>query len=182
MLTNRIVRALIGVVFAKAAVATSWYLYQKSLKDNETSEKEGETGSADLNELEATPRVHDLSPALAEVEDYKQASQALKNAKTSQEAANAQATLDGFKVFDPTVVTQAKPKRVRRTPKANATTETASTEVVAPKSRRKAKLAPVVDTLPTETSAPKKAARKSVAKNDATTKSAGRKTKANPQA
>lgn len=34
MLSNRIVRALVGVVFAKAAVATGWYLYQKSLKED----------------------------------------------------------------------------------------------------------------------------------------------------
>lgn len=33
MLQNRIVRALVGAVFAKAAVAAGWYLYQKSLKN-----------------------------------------------------------------------------------------------------------------------------------------------------
>lgn len=34
MLSNRIIRALVGVVFAKAAVATGWYLYQKSLEED----------------------------------------------------------------------------------------------------------------------------------------------------
>lgn len=157
MLTNRIVRALIGVVFAKAAVATSWYLYQKSLKDNETSDKEGETGSDDLNALEATPKVHDLSPAISQVEMYQKGKEA---GKTEAE--------------------QAKPKRARRAPKA---VEAAPAEVVAPKSRRKVKLAPVGEAAPAEVSAePKKAARKPAAKATATAKPAARKSKAKPEA
>lgn len=156
MLTNRIVRALIGVVFAKAAVATSWYLYQKSLKDQESADKEGETGSDDLNALEATPKVHDLSPAISQVEMYVKGKEAGK-----AEAAD-------------------KPKRTRRAPKA---VEATPAEAVAPKSRRKVKLAPVGEAAPAEVSSePKKAARKPAAKTTASTKPAARKSKAKPEA
>jgi hypothetical protein len=40
---NRLVRTLVGVVVAKAAVAAGWYLYQKSTEKENDWKTEGET-------------------------------------------------------------------------------------------------------------------------------------------
>jgi hypothetical protein len=44
-MTNRIVRALLGVALAKAAILGSWYLYQKA-------EKQGQEGKDDTAEAQ----------------------------------------------------------------------------------------------------------------------------------
>lgn len=57
---NRLVRALLGVVVAKAAIASAWYLYQKSTeKENDwktegESEKSNQTSVEEVKDVEVT--------------------------------------------------------------------------------------------------------------------------------
>lgn len=53
---NRLVRALVGVVVAKAAVAAGWYLYQKSTEQENDWKTEGEPEvKEDVKPVAVTP-------------------------------------------------------------------------------------------------------------------------------
>lgn len=125
MLTNRLVRALVGAVIAQASVAAAWYVYKKeqSLKD-----KVEQDSSEDLNSLENTPSVKTV-----EVTDGSEATQSPEMVATTEVSETEKQ------------VVASKPKRVRK-PKVtkkevpNATTVAAMQEaeqiVQAKKSRR----------------------------------------------
>lgn len=114
MLTNRLVRALVGAVIAQASVAAAWYVYKKeqNLKDkqDEKSTTNEEKSSEDMNALENTSsdKVHDLTPALEQVEQYLQAKEDLKKEK-------AQKVIDALNFTVHEVTPEVtKPKRVRK--------------------------------------------------------------------
>lgn len=52
MLTNRLVRALVGAVVAQASVAAAWYLYKQEQKFKDKNE---DNASDDMNALNQTP-------------------------------------------------------------------------------------------------------------------------------
>lgn len=95
MLTNRLVRALVGAVIAQASVAAAWYVYKKEQK---LQEKQEQDSSEDLNSLENNPSVKTV-----EVTDGSEQSQEVEAIQEVNETAPA--------------VVASKPKRVRK-PKA----------------------------------------------------------------
>lgn len=139
MLPNPIVRAVIGVVVAKVAVATGWYLYLKSQKDDNTTED--------------SPKVHDLSGALKEVEETK----SKKSAIVKKDVRNV-----GEKV-----AAAVKPKRrvATKTPvQESPVIEAQVTAKTAVKKPRKSRAKAVAETPSVEVKVPVKRARKSAAK------------------
>lgn len=97
MLTNRLVRALIGAVVAQASVAAAWYVYNKEQK---LQNKKEEKSSDDMNALDNTPseKVHDLTPAIEQVEAYIKAKEDLKTATNPEEVEKAQSVIDSMNV------------------------------------------------------------------------------------
>jgi hypothetical protein len=142
MLQNRIVRALVGVVFAKAAVAAGWYLYQKS-------KHEENNWSKDDQKIDKTPVTHDLSAALKEVEAHK--------------AAKKVAPVNFTPVMKNTVEA-VKPKRVRTAAPKKAVTTKVDSEVAPVKKARASRAKVAKDLAPKAEKAPAKTAPKAAAK------------------
>jgi hypothetical protein len=64
IMTNRIVRALLGVALAKAAILGSWYLYQKAEKQAQ-EDKEGKSDDVAVKTEVATEEAEVVAPVAA---------------------------------------------------------------------------------------------------------------------
>lgn len=120
MLHNRIVRAVVGVVFAKAAVAAGWYLYLKSQKE-ENDWSKGDSSAQDTS--------HNPSKGAQEVQDYQNGKIALSSVTvtTKKPAVKKAAKPEGSK---------PRKSRAKTTKEVNvAPVETVSEEVKVPAKR-----------------------------------------------
>lgn len=71
---NRLVRALLGVVVAKAAIASAWYLYQKSTENENDWKTEGESEKSNQTSVESEVKdveVTEEKPAVVDTEVVK---------------------------------------------------------------------------------------------------------------
>lgn len=86
MARNNLVRALIGVVLAKAAVVGSWYLYQQAVKEEEENKNRNVMGSArggsdlDKNKTDQESSVETSSKATPAKQAVKKAARPAKKA------------------------------------------------------------------------------------------------------
>lgn len=64
-MTNRIVRALLGVALAKAAILGSWYLYQKAEKQAQEDKEEKPEADVAVKTEVATEEVEAVAPVVA---------------------------------------------------------------------------------------------------------------------
>lgn len=179
MLQNRIVRALVGVVFTKAAVAAGWYLYQKSLKDEAQKGKNKGLFSDDVNALDTKDSVpvHDLGPALDQVADYLKAKEKAISQKTTSNRRDSLESKEESTVTK--VVSEETPKRVRRVVKLSDLEPTTAKTV---RKSRVLKTPPTV-TESTATKTAEKKSKKGVATKPAAKKATPKKAKVvNPEA
>lgn len=121
---NRLVRALVGVVVAKAAVASAWYLYQKSTEQENDWKTEGQEDKQ--NQVQEDKN---------EVEPVEQSIPVEVKAKKSVRKTSTKLNQEAKPVVESE---QVKPKRVR-TPatKKVDTTTVAKEETAKPKRMRK---------------------------------------------